>query len=265
MRRNTYPYKLSKPGASYEGVYQSRDRVLQETVVNYSTSSGIEDYIIESAGTGYKVNDLLRVVSNDSGNGYSAKVSQVSGKDIVSIASTVAKVENIVFEYDNFKARVVGFATEPHGLSVGDVVTVSGLSTDSLRRLDGRHTIGFSTAFLLLSTGIGTTGSTGIVTDLHVSGNLGPDNITPDDIIGISTEQMLVMNIDNLNNTIRVKREFDGVLGTGHSGTSLITVLNRKIQFNVGLNTNIVTNRNTSRYFNPAESLALGNTVKIRS
>ena len=263
LRRNTYPYKLSKPGASYEGVYQSRDRVLQETVVNYSTSSGIEDYIIESAGTGYKVNDLLRVVSNDSGNGYSAKISQVSGKDIVSIASTVAKVENIVFEYDNFKARVVGFATEPHGLSVGDVVTVSGLSTDSLRRLDGRHTIGFSTAFLLLSTGIGTTGSTGIVTDLHVSGNLGPDNITPDDIIGISTEQMLVMNIDNLNNTIRVKREFDGVLGTGHSGTSLITVLNRKIQFNVGLNTNIVTNRNTSRYFNPTESLALGNTAGV--
>ena len=39
LRRNTYPYKLSKPGASYEGVYQSRDRVLQETVVNYSTSS----------------------------------------------------------------------------------------------------------------------------------------------------------------------------------------------------------------------------------
>ena len=74
---------------------------------------------------------------------------------------------------------------------------------------------------------------------------------------------MLVMNIDNLNNTIRVKREFDGVLGTGHSGTSLITVLNRKIQFNVGLNTNIVTNRNTSRYFNPTESLALGNTAGV--
>ena len=71
------------------------------------------------------------------------------------------------------------------------------------------------------------------------------------------------MNIDNLNNTIRVKREFDGVLGTGHSGTSLITVLNRKIQFNVGLNTNIVTNRNTSRYFNPTESLALGNTAGV--
>ena len=41
----------------------------------------------------------------------------------------------------------------------------------------------------------------------------------------------------------------------------MITVLNRKIQFNVGLNTNIVTNRNTSRYFNPTESLALGNTA----
>ena len=47
---------------------------------------------------------------------------------------------------------------------------------------------------------------------------------------------MIVLNVDNVNNKIRVKREQDGVLGT-HSSTSLITALNRSITFNLGINT----------------------------
>ena len=45
----------------------------------------------------------------------------------------------------------------------------SGLSTDSLRQLDGRHSIGFNTSFLLLNTSIGTTAATGIVTSISVT------------------------------------------------------------------------------------------------
>ena len=81
----------------------------------------------------------------------------VEGKEIVSIASTVVKIENVVFTYNNQNGNVTGLSSQPHDLVVGDVVTVSGLSTDSLRRLDGRHQIGFNTSFLILNTGIGTT------------------------------------------------------------------------------------------------------------
>ena len=71
------------------------------------------------------------------------------------------------------------------------------------------------------------------------------------------------MNVDGLNNKIKVKREFDGVVGTAHSGTSLITVLNRTINFPIGLSTDVITNRNISAYFNPSKSLALGSTAGV--
>ena len=61
-------------------------------------------------------------------------------------------------------------------------------STDSLRKLDGRHSIGFNTSFLLLNTGIGTTGDW-IVTSISVTGNLTPDASHQTILFGIQTER----------------------------------------------------------------------------
>ena len=108
-------------------------------------------------------------------------------------------MKNIVFTYNNLNGDVIGLSSQPHDLVVGDLINVSGLSTDSLRKLDGRHRIGFNTSFLLLNTGIGTTAATGIVTSISVTGNLSPIAIAPNDIIGINTERMLVLNVDNVN------------------------------------------------------------------
>ena len=62
-------------------------------------------------------------------------------------------------------------------------------------------------------------GTTGIVTDLSVSGNLNRLNIEPDDVVGIgtTTEQMLILNVDALNNSIRVKREHNNVVGSSYT------------------------------------------------
>ena len=263
LRRNTNPYKLDSSGAEYEGIHDSRKIVDQEIEVNYASAGRINKYEILSSGSGYQVKDKLRITNLDKGNGFAGQVSHVDGKEVVSIASTVVKIENIVFTYNNSNGNVVGLSTQPHDLVVGDVITVSGLSTDSLRQLDGRHQIGFNTSFLLLNTGIGTTASTGIVTSLSVTGNLTPDAIAPNDIIGINTERMTVLNIDNINNKIRVKREQDGVLGTAHSSTSLITALNRSITFRLGINTDIQTRVNVPYYFNPSESVAIGTAVGV--
>ena len=59
------------------------------------------------------------------------------------------------------------------------------------------------------------------------------------------------------------KREFDGVLGTAHTSTSLITSLNRNITFNLGINTDIQTRVNVPYYFNPTESVAIGTAVGV--
>ena len=42
----------------------------------------------------------------------------------------------------------------------------------------------------------------------------------------------------------------DGVLGTAHTGTTLISGLNRSVTFNIGISTDIITNVNIPYYFN---------------
>ena len=263
LRRNTNPYKLDASGSEYEGIFDSRKKVLQEVEVDFSSSGKINQFEIESGGSGYKVNEKLNIKNLGDGSGLSAKISVIGGKEIVSIASTVIKVEDVIFSYDNRTGNVIGLSSQPHGLLVGDVINVSGLSTDTLRRLDGQHRIGFSTSRFLLNVGLGTTGVTGIVTSIDLTGDLSSGNINSNDVLGISTERMLVLNVDNVNGKVRVQREFDGVLGTAHSAGNIVTSLNRSISFNIGINTNIITNVNIPRYFNPVESVSLGSTTGV--
>ena len=263
LRRNTNPYKLDAAGSEYEGIFDSRKKVLQEIEVDFSSSGKINQYEIESAGSGYKVNEKLNIKNLGDGSGLSTKISVIDGKEIVSIASTVIKVEDVIFSYDNRTGNVIGLSSQPHGLLVGDVINISGLSTDTLRRLDGQHRIGFSTSRYLLNVGLGTTGVTGIVTSIDISGDLSARNINANDVLGISTERMLVLNVDNVNGKVRVQREFDGVLGTAHSAGNVVTSLNRAISFNIGINTNVITNINIPRFFNPVESVSLGSTTGV--
>ena len=269
LRRNTNPYKLDNSGTDYEGIHDSRKKVDQEIDVNYASAGRINKYELLNSGSGYQVKDDLRIQNLGKGNGFSAEVSVIEGKEVVSIASTVVKIENIVFTYNNQNGKVTGLSSQPHDLVVGDVVTISGLSTDSLRRLDGRHQIGFNTSFLILNTGIGTTGATGSVTNISVTGDLSRNAIAPNDVLGIGTERLLVLNVDDVNDTVRIKRQFDGVkgysalTGTAHTSTSLITSLNRSIQFNLGISTDIQTRVNIPYFFNPSESVAIGTAAGV--
>ena len=256
INRNTNPYKLDNSGVEYEGIHDSRKLVNQEVDVKFASTGDVDRFEILNAGSGYQVKDDLRVLNLDKGSGFSGQISRVEGQEIVSIASSVTTIENFVFNYNNLNGDVIGISSQPHNLSKGDIVTVSGLSTDSLRKLSGSHRVGLNTSFLQLGAGIGTTGATGIVTDISVSGSL--NAVKANDILGITTEKLLVLNVDSVNSKLRVKREFDGVLGTAHSSASLVTNLNRTITFNLGINTDIQTNINVPRYFNPIESVALG-------
>ena len=62
-----------------------------------------------------------------------------------------------------------------------------------------------------LNVGLGNTGATGIVTSIDVAGSFSPRNISANDVLGISTERMLVLNVDEVNGKLRVQREFDVV------------------------------------------------------
>ena len=273
LKRNTNPYKLDDAGSEYQGIFDSRKRVLQESEVNYASPGRINQFEIENAGSGYRVNEKLEIKNVGKGSGFSGKISSIGGKDIVSIGSTVTKIENVVFRYDNNSGKVTGFSSQPHGLFEGEIITVSGLSTDTLRKLDGRHRIGFSTSRFALNVGVGTTGITGIVTSISVTGNFSPRNISANDIVSLSgigstnglplTENMLVLNIDEVNGKLRVQREFNGVVGVAHSEGQSVTATNRSITFDIGFDSDVITNINIPYYFNPVESVALGSTAGV--
>ena len=263
LRRNTNPYNLDSSGTDYEGIHDSRKLVKQETEINYASPGRVNQFEILSSGSGYQVKDPLNIKNIGKGRGFSGEISRVGGKEIVSIASTVVKIENLVFSYNNSNGQVTGLSSQPHDLVIGDVVKISGLSTDTLRKLDGRHQIGFNTSFLQLNTGIGTTAATGIVTSISVTGDLSRNGVAANDVLGITTERFLVLNVDDVNDKLRVKREFDGVLGTAHTSAALVTNLNRTITFNLGINTDIQTRVNIPYYFNPSESVALGESAGV--
>ena len=126
-----------------------------------------------------------------------------------------------------------------------------------------------------MNIGVGTTGTTGIVTSIDVIGDFSPRSVSANDILSLSgigstnglplTENMLVLNVDSINGKLRVQREFNGVVGIMHSEGQVVTVTNRSITFNTIFNSDIVTNVNVPYYFNPVESVALGSTVGVGS
>ena len=45
----------------------------------------------------------------------------------------------------------------------------------------------------------------GIVTSIDITGDLSARNINANDVLGISTERMLVLNVDNVNGKVEFK------------------------------------------------------------
>ena len=137
---------------------------------------------------------------------------------------------------NNRTGSVIGISTQPHGLFEGDIVNVSGLSTDTLRGLDGQHRIGFSTSKFALNAGVAAATTTGIVTSIDVIGDFSPQSVSANDILSLSgigstnglplTENMLVLNVDNINGKLRVQREFNGIVGVAHSEGQTVTATN---------------------------------------
>ena len=112
-----------------------------------------------------------------------------------------------------------------------------------------------------LATGIGSTGTTGIVTFISINGD--PSVLQSDDVIGISTEQLYVVNVDEFNSRIRVIREYGGTVGTAYTQGSIIEEKPRALTINAGVNTDKEIKLQKSTYFNPSEVVGLGTTAGV--
>jgi hypothetical protein len=260
--RNTNPYNLIEDGASYS--YLETPNLLNQTAsIKYATPGFIEKINIISGGSGYKIGDKL-VFDNDDTNGFnaSAEVERIFGRSINSISVATTSISNVEFYPSTSQGNFLVFSENPHNFTNKDLIVVSGLNTTS-SLIEGSYRIGVTTNTIALTSGIGSTATTGIVTYFSVAGNLNYPNIRENDILGIGTEQIKVLNVDTKSSRIRVLRAVNGTVGSSHSVTDVLYENSRKLIINAGFRSNYDYKVNREIYFNPIDAVGLGTSSGI--
>ena len=254
--RNTRPYHFTKSRSYYDYVLDSNKIKKQLSFIKGTTKSGIDSIGITTGGSNYQVGDRILFDNETTGGfGISAKVSVVGGKKITSIGigtSTLTSVQVIpIANSKNF----VGYTPNPHNYLNHETITftASGINTSGKITTIANE--------LLLTTGIGSTGYTGLVTYFNVSGNL--VTIKENDVYQILGEQVKVLNVDTVSSRIRVRRSYNETQGiTTISAGIAITENPRKFILPFGISTSTYNLKLDKQiYFDPKETVGLGTTA----
>ncbi len=217
--------------------------------------SNITDVTINDSGSSYKVGDKLNF--NDST--INAVVKKVLGKEIVSVGTTNTVVENIQFAVLN--SVVTGVATIPHNLTSNDVVEISGISSTAYKNIEGFRVIGLSTVTSSISTSMLNSNTTGITTFISLSGSTLDRIFKINDVIQIESEQLVIIDYDDVNNKHRVIRAHNGTTGSAHDAGIVATRLETEFTFPIKErveNKNIETSK--VRYFESEKAVGIGST-----
>ena len=158
--------------------------------------------------------------------------------------------------------QFVGFSSVPHNLKDKELVNINGLS-DYYKGFDGPYNVGVRTESFVVSLGIGSTAVTGLTTYFYVGGALEFPFIRPNDVLGIGTEKVLVLNIDEQTERIRVLREYESVgSGSSYSSGSVLLGDPRRFNINVGSTKTDKSFRvNEELYFDPSEAVGIASTA----
>ena len=265
--RNTFPYNLRDKKLKYP--YIHFPSTLDESATITSSSLGsIQNINIKTAGESYKVGDTLNFDNRfTTGVGAAARVSVLKGKSVESIVTDTVKLTNAELAPSNLKNQYIVEASTPHSFNNLDFINITGVSTTSTN-IEGSYQIGVSSeSFRLVGTGttdniaVASTSVTGLVTYFPVSGGLSISRISPNDILGVGTERVKVLNVDVTNSRFRVLREIDGPVGLSHTVGSILSEDPRRFSINVGLNTTYEYRKNVEIYFDPSENVGLGTTA----
>ena len=262
LLRNTTPYNLTKTRSGYDFLLNPDKIKKQVTEIKNVSTGNIQNIGISTGGTNYQVGDKINFDSSyTSGRSVYAKVSSVIGKEITQVSTATSSFDNVeIIPSGNSVNNFVGFSTVPHNFSNGDLVTLT-----SQYELNKSSLIKVSSNILTLTSGIGSAQYTGIVTYFNVSGFLDYPRVRENDIYQIQNEQIKILNVDKLNSRIRVLRNYNDNSGlvTYSSGIAL-SERTRKFELNFGISsTSYQYNLNKELYFNPKESIGLGNSSGV--
>ena len=260
--RNTNPYNLIESGASYS--YLELPNLLNQTAdIKYASPGSIEKISIDFGGFEYKVGDKL-VFDNKDTSGYnaSARVERIFGKFVNSISVATTSVSDVEFYPSGSQGDVLVVSKDPHNFANTSLISISGLNTTS-SFLEGSYQIKTKTNTFALTDNVNTSIITGNIAYFSVAGNLNFSNIRENDILGIGTEQVKVLNVDVRSSRIRVLRAINGTVGSSHSVTDILYEKSRKFIINPGFKTQYNYKINREIYFNPSDVLGLGTTAGV--
>lgn len=252
--RNTFPYRASGKLSSYDFVYESNEIKNHKVVIESVSSGTIEQVEISNPGRNYKVDDAIKFDNTGTnGEGFSASVFEVKGKEITSLTTNISSYPSSIFTWNNAK-EVKVIVLPSHTLSSYDNVTISGFGTES--NLNGTFDIDVTSHSSSLLTNIPSTGSINVA-DIYVS-NI-PGSLRNGSLIGIGTEYLTVLNIFPEYNVLRVKR---GLVNVGHSTAALVNYIPDSFTFSIDVD-HFDSKVNDKVYFNPTKSIGFGTAVGI--
>ena len=260
LLRNTFPYKISELNADYDFIVETNEISKQRTKIESVQSGSVDSISIINSGQNYQVGDKIVFDNSETnGGGVDAKVSLIEGKNITNISqNTISYPQSIVTWETDKKVRVhTGVA---HTLNSGDYVSISGISSvipsPSILKLDGSYykvTVD-SPVVLRLEDEITDT-TVGVVTLVSVS-NL-TDQLEILNEVTIGSDTFTVLNTYPNLNLVKLERDSGSNI---FSAGSLITPKNYSFTINEDFEF-FNSEKNTSYYFNPHESVGLGTTA----
>jgi len=281
LSKNVSPYNLN----SYEFLdlnFIPKDNIFEIKSI-FKKNNIIDDIKIVNPGSNYKVGDTL-VFDNfkTGGDGAQAFVNSIVGKGVTSVNITTKTFKNVKLEYN--PPIITGFTTIPHDFENGDIISIQNVRSDDsependttdskfFKNILGIRTLSISTATSGLSTDIpsySTTDAAGFTTFIGLNEKVDlVEKFQIDGIVGIKSEYMKILNIDDLNNRLRVLRGYNpenpnnpSLSGIAYTTGDILEVKTNKFKFTVpllrGTKAPLLTK---SFYFDPTTSVGLGTT-----
>jgi hypothetical protein len=256
--RNTFPYKLRDSQANNDFIFESYDYYDQRSEIESIFGSSIENIEIIGVGTDYKVGDkLLFDNSNTNGSGLKVIVSEVGGKNITNLNTSIEKYSNSVVSWKN--ESTLEFKIEPyHNLIDGDYVSVTGIATSPLKNITSLNKIGIVSFTTILSKDIPSNSTTGLATDVYVN-NI-PSDVSIGSSVKIGSEITSLLNIFPEQKIIRVRRD----VGSSHSTSTEVYFIPDKFTISSN-NSYFESEANKKVFFKPSESVGFGLSVGVTS
>jgi hypothetical protein len=262
--RNTFSYNFESPDTNYKFLINPTKFSSRQNSIVKSTSQGkVTEIEIISGGDKYQSQDQI-IFNNENTGGTNAfaRVSLIDGVGISSVSVASSTISYAQFIQYGKKGQFVAISTNQNNYSLGESFVISGLSTDETH-LRGSFKSIIKENSLSLKIGIGSIGVTGIVTSLTVGGSLSFPSLMENDVLQIEDELVKVLNIDELNSTIRVLRGYKNTVSVAHSSLTTLTEKPRKLYFDAGFTTSFEYQIDREYYFNPIESVGLGTTAGV--